>query len=65
MRYLMMLVAAAAFLITGPLSAQDTERYGTQQVVYHINSPGGDENRYYFGSMRNVQNHINAVCREP
>jgi intracellular sulfur oxidation DsrE/DsrF family protein len=57
-------ITAAALLMAGPLAAQDTERYGTQRVAYHINSNGGDENRYYFASMRNVQNHINAVGAE-
>jgi intracellular sulfur oxidation DsrE/DsrF family protein len=54
-------IVAFAMLLAGPLAAQDSDRYGTQRVAYHINSPGGDENRYYFASMRNVQNHINAV----
>lgn len=58
------LIVAAALLMAGPLAAQDSDRYGTQRVAYHINSNGGDENRYYFGSMRNVQNHINAVGAE-
>jgi len=61
MRRFLSVITAAALLMAGPLAAQDTERYGTQRVAYHINSNGGDENRYYFASMRNVQNHINAV----
>ena len=45
-------------------SAQDTERYGKQKVVYHINYEGGPESKKYKGAMRNIQNHINAVGAE-
>ncbi len=55
------IIVALVMAFAGPVLAQDTDRYGTQKVAYHINSPGGEGNRYYFGSMRNVQNHINAV----
>ena len=41
--------------------AQDTERYGKQKVVYHINYDGGENARAYRGAMNNIQNHINAV----
>lgn len=61
MRRLFSFIVGAALLLAGPLVAQDTDRYGLQRVAYHINSNGGDENRYYYASMRNVQNHINAV----
>lgn len=44
--------------------AQDTERYGKQKVVYHINYPGGEGSKAYKGAMRNIQNHINAVGAE-
>ncbi|MDU8928866.1 DsrE family protein [Alisedimentitalea sp. MJ-SS2] len=39
----------------------DAERYGKQKVVYHINYPGGPDDKKYIGAMRNIQNHINAV----
>ena len=52
---------ALMLLLVPYAQAQGSDRYGTQKVVYHINSPGGETNRYYKGSMRNVQNHINAV----
>lgn len=58
------IIVALVMAFAGPVLAQDTDRYGTQQVAYHINSPGGEGNRYYFGSMRNVQNHINAVGQD-
>ena len=45
-------------------AAQDTERYGKQKVVYHINYDGGPESKAYKGAMRNIQNHINAVGAE-
>ncbi|MCR9125296.1 MAG: DsrE family protein [Rhodobacteraceae bacterium] len=45
-------------------AAQDTERYGKQKVVYHINYDGGPESKKYRGAMRNIQNHINAVGAE-
>ena len=40
---------------------QAGDRYGKQKVVYHINYPGGPEDKKYQGAMRNIQNHINAV----
>lgn len=44
--------------------AQDSERYGKQKVVYHINYDGGADSKAYKGAMRNIQNHINAVGEE-
>ena len=44
--------------------AEANDRYGKQKVVYHINYPGGDGDKKYFGAMRNIQNHINAVGAE-
>ncbi len=53
----------AAFLLTfTQISVADAgERYGNQKVVYHINYPGGKEDKAYRGALRNIQNHINAV----
>ncbi|MDU8944362.1 DsrE family protein [Ovoidimarina sediminis] len=48
----------------GSVSAEETERYGKQKVVYHINYDGGPESKAYRGAMRNIQNHINAVGAE-
>ena len=53
-------IAALAFAA----QAQDTERYGKQKVVYHINYDGGPDSKKYKGAMRNIQNHINAVGAE-
>ncbi|WP_137699754.1 DsrE family protein [Marimonas lutisalis] len=53
-----------ALLGFGAGQADANERYSKQKVVYHINYPGGDENKKYMGAMRNIQNHINAVGAE-
>lgn len=53
-------IAIIGILLMG-ISAQATERYGKQAVVYHINYPGGESDKKYLGAMRNIQNHINAV----
>ena len=61
-------IAALCAVLIGamgvPAGAQDTERYGKQKVVYHINYEGGAESKKYKGAMRNIQNHINAVGAE-
>ncbi|XDA97066.1 DsrE family protein [Sulfitobacter sp. LCG007] len=55
-------IATAVLLgIAGSALAQDSERYGKQKVVYHINYDGGAESAAYKGAMRNIQNHIDAV----
>lgn len=64
MRALFLGAIAALMTLASVAQAQDTDRYGTQEVVYHINSPGGEADRYYVASMRNVQNHINAVGQD-
>lgn len=56
---LALLAIAASFTL--PSQAQASERYGKQKVVYHINYPGGEEDKAYRAAMRNIQNHINAV----
>ena len=57
---LLSLLTTAAVAQDGP----DTERYGEQKVVYHINGNGGEGDAAYLGALRNVQNHINAVGAE-
>ncbi|WP_417523134.1 DsrE family protein [Marinovum sp.] len=65
MKYIIALVSAAVLAVLAvTASAQDTERYGKQKVVYHINYDGGTESKAYKGAMRNIQNHINAVGAE-
>ena len=54
----------AATLSKAAKAAADTQRYGKQKVVYHINGKGGPESKRYKGAMRNIQNHINAVGAE-
>ena len=63
------LAIVAAFAVAGLFSgvatdADANERYGKQKVVYHINYPGGPDDKRYKGAMRNIQNHINAVGAE-
>lgn len=52
------------FAVTLTAQAGETERYGKQKVVYHINYDGGPDSKKYQGAMRNIQNHINAVGAE-
>lgn len=54
---------AAFMLLVGSVTSADaaSDKYGKQKVVYHINYPGGKEDKKYKGAMRNIQNHINAV----
>jgi intracellular sulfur oxidation DsrE/DsrF family protein len=42
-------------------TAHANDRYGTQKVVYHINY---DNPKKQAGTLRNIQNHINAVGAE-
>jgi intracellular sulfur oxidation DsrE/DsrF family protein len=56
----LMLATSFAFV----LHAEETERYGKQKVVYHINYNGGEGSKAHLGAMRNIQNHINAVGAE-
>ncbi|MBL6933423.1 MAG: DsrE family protein [Rhodospirillales bacterium] len=60
-RLLTLLTAAIMAVSAFSISASAEERYGKQKVVYHINYPGGEEDKAYMGAMRNIQNHINAV----
>ncbi|MEQ8824177.1 MAG: DsrE family protein [Filomicrobium sp.] len=58
-------VLAAVLAVGMTLGVQAEEpRYGKQKVVYHINYPGGEGGKKYFGALRNIQNHINAVGKE-
>jgi len=57
-------LAAIGLMLSFVAYAGAAERYGKQKVVYHINYPGGPEDKKYRGAMRNIQNHINAVGAE-
>jgi len=59
-------LALGAAVLLGTLTgiATASERYGLQKVVYHINYPGGPDDKKYRGALRNIQNHINAVGAE-
>lgn len=61
MRILFASIAALLVLVSGVSHSDAADRYGKQKVVYHINYPGGAEDKAYIGAMRNIQNHINAV----
>lgn len=56
---------AAALGFAGVMMANaEAGRYGKQKVVYHINYPGGEGGKKYYGALRNIQNHINAVGQD-
>lgn len=54
--FLMVLVTSLSF---SAMAASD--RYGHQKVVYHVNY---DDAKKQSGTLRNIQNHINAVGAE-
>ncbi len=54
-------IAAFMLTFTQISGAQAGDRYSKQKVVYHINYPGGKDDKAYQGALRNIQNHINAV----
>lgn len=57
-------LAALMMLAVTADTADAKNGYGKQKVVYHINYPGGKDDKKYKGAMRNIQNHINAVGKE-
>ena len=57
---------AAAVALCGMFGAatlaQAQEAKATKhKVVYHLNSAGGDQGKFYEAAMTNVQNHISAI----
>jgi intracellular sulfur oxidation DsrE/DsrF family protein len=60
MRFLA-LIAALLAALSLPATAAESGYYGRQKVVYHINQPGGADDKAYIMAMQNVRNHINAV----
>lgn len=56
--------AVVTLAAVGTAQAADESRYGKQKVVYHINYDGGEGGKKYFGALRNIQNHINAVGKD-
>ena len=61
MRYILSILTALFITTTFTANVDAGERYGKQKVVYHINYPGGPDDKKYRGALRNIQNHINAV----
>ena len=66
MRYISLIVGLLALVAAqvGNVAIADSPRYGKQKVVYHINYPGGEDDKAFKGALRNIQNHINAVGKE-
>ncbi len=56
--FLAFLLSVTMLMMT---AAHANERYGKQKVVYHINY---DNQKKQAGTLRNIQNHINAVGAE-
>ena len=54
-------LALLGLLALGAAGCATTEGYGKQKVVYHINY---DDPKAIKATMKNVQNHINAVGKE-
>lgn len=61
MRIIGVMLAAFVTLVAGVQGAVADDYYGKQKVVYHINMPGGENDKAYLVAMNNIRNHINAV----
>jgi intracellular sulfur oxidation DsrE/DsrF family protein len=59
-------VISAIMVLAGfaGVNAAGEARYGKQKVVYHINYDGGEGGKAYYGALRNIQNHIDAVGKD-
>lgn len=55
-KYILAAVFGVLLMLTGAAHAEG--RYGKQKVVYHVNY---DDPKKQVGTLRNIQNHINAV----
>ncbi|MCH9807083.1 MAG: DsrE family protein [Alphaproteobacteria bacterium] len=65
LRSLAILALSAVIGLAGMVAASAGDSgYGKQKVVYHINYPGGEKGKKYYGALRNIQNHINAVGKD-
>lgn len=49
------IIAAALGLAGVMMSNAEAGRYGNQKVGYHINYPGGEGGKKYYGALRNIQ----------
>lgn len=63
-KFSVLVFSALSLMFSVVAGASASERYGKQKVVYHINYPGGENDKKYRGALRNIQNHINAVGAE-
>lgn len=61
MKKALILLALPLLITTAGLNAALAGSYGKQKVVYHINY---DDQKHLNGTLRNIQNHINAVGKE-
>lgn len=61
MKKALVLLALPLLITTAGLNAALAGSYGKQKVVYHINY---DDQKHLNGTLRNIQNHINAVGKE-
>ena len=52
-------LAALAGGAAAPAVAQPAD--GKEQVVYHLNQPGGEGHRYYRQVLRNLTNHVSVL----
>lgn len=63
-RTLASLIVFTTMLMLTSAGAKAEDRYGTQKVVYHVNTKGGEKDSTYRMVLRNVQNHVDAVGRD-
>ncbi|MSO85816.1 MAG: hypothetical protein EXR04_07725 [Rhodospirillales bacterium] len=56
-----MAIALGAAVGAATLAQAQEVKPGKHKVVYHLNSAGGDQGKFYEAAMTNVQNHISAI----
>lgn len=61
MKKVLVLLTLPLLMLAAGLKVAVAGDYGKQKVVYHINY---DDQKRLNGTMRNIQNHINAVGKE-
>ncbi|WP_243755434.1 DsrE family protein [Thiomicrorhabdus sp. 6S3-12] len=61
LRILMLFLSVFSVWTATASAAETVSKYGTQKVVYHVNY---DDPKKQSSTLRNIQNHINAVGAE-